>query len=300
MKDRLLGSPFPEERVGRAAVEETFGSWGKRGCTIPVADSSKVLLLAISFLSLSRCRTREWGARKRAWGSLLLQRQSQEQMQPALSLPGLWLCQPCPFTRPIIRGHRSRSGVPKTPTRCCLDMISQTSTDSMAGLAGSTTDKWQVCMGGAKGGGAPTSSGTFTDRCCSLSYCCWAQTPASLLPALSTFQLESQQDFYFPVGHFPAASVPASLAGAGCVPLPQVRGPTPGPGSGCSPPAWRLRADAKRCPLLLFWRPPAAPSVLLPLRQPPRHPTARQADAGCPLVTEHGRPHGWEVMGRGC
>lgn len=50
MKDRLLGSPFPEERVGRVAVEEPFGSWGKRGRPVPVADSSKVLLLAVIFL----------------------------------------------------------------------------------------------------------------------------------------------------------------------------------------------------------------------------------------------------------
>lgn len=35
--DRLLGSPFPKERVGHAAVEEPLGSWGKRGRPVPAA-----------------------------------------------------------------------------------------------------------------------------------------------------------------------------------------------------------------------------------------------------------------------
>lgn len=45
---QAAGSPFPEGRVGRAAVEEPFGSWGKRGYPVPVADSSKVLSLAVA------------------------------------------------------------------------------------------------------------------------------------------------------------------------------------------------------------------------------------------------------------
>lgn len=81
MKDRLLGSPVPEERVGHAAVEDPFGSWGKRGRPVPVADSSKCSCWQSASCCLSRRGTREWGAGKRTWGSLLLQRQSQEQVQ---------------------------------------------------------------------------------------------------------------------------------------------------------------------------------------------------------------------------
>lgn len=101
----------------------------------------------------------------------------------------------------------------QTPMRCCLDMISQTFTDPTAGLAGKTTDKGQVCTGGAESGGAPPSPGTLTDRCC----CCWAQRSASLLHALNAFLLESQQGFYFPVGHSPAASAPALCPAPRCV-----------------------------------------------------------------------------------
>lgn len=94
----------------------------------------------------------------------------------------------------------------QTPMRCCFDMISQIFADSTAGLEGRTTVKRQVCVGRAEGGGALSSSGTFMDRCCSPSCCCWAQRPASLLLALNIFLLEFQQDFCFPVGYFPAAS----------------------------------------------------------------------------------------------
>lgn len=85
--------------------------------------------------------------------------------------------------------------------------------------------------------------------------------------------------FFSPVGHFPTASASASPAGAGCVPLSQVYGPTPGPGLGCFPPAGCLRADATEVPPPPSGSPPAPPSVLLPLRQPPRHPQCRRSPA---------------------
>lgn len=162
MKDRLLEALSLREGWDVQLWRSPLAAGGRGAVLSQLPTTPK----CSRWQSLSRHETREWGAGKRVWGSLLLQRQRQEEVQPALSLPGLWLCQPCPLTRPITRGHRSRSGVPTNTHEMLLDVISQSATDSTAGLAGSITDKRQVGMGGAKG--ALPSSGTLTDGCCSL------------------------------------------------------------------------------------------------------------------------------------
>lgn len=297
MKGRLRGSLFPEERVGRAAVEEPFGSGGGRGAVLSQLPTAQSALAGISFLFFEQAWDQGKGSREESLGLPLA-----AEAKPgagAASTFSAWLVAlsalpPSPTPSPV--GTGAGLVCQQTPMRCCFDGISQTFTDPIAGLAGKTTEKWQICMGHAEGVGAPPSSGTLTDRCCSLSCCrCWAQRPASFLHALNTFLLESQQGFYFPVGHFSTASAPTSPARAGCVPRSQVRGPTPGPGSGCSPPAWPLRADATEVSPLSLWSPPAFPVSCCHSGSP----RAPHSAAGSP-VTDHGQTHGWEVMGRGC
>lgn len=220
MKDRLLGSPFPEERVG-CGCGGALWQLGKEGPSCPSCRQLKVLLLAISFLLFEQTWEQGMGSREESLG-LPLAAEEKPGAGAASTFPAwpvvLSALHASPAPSPL--GIGARLVCQHRPIRCCFDVILRLSPTS-AGLAGKTTDKWQICMAGAEGGGALPSSGTLTDRCCSLSCCCWAQRPASLLHALNTFLLESQQDFYFPVGHFPAASAPASPARAGCVALSQ-------------------------------------------------------------------------------
>lgn len=92
----------------------------------------------------------------------------------------------------------------QTPMRCCFDMISQTFIGPTARLAGRTAVKWQVChlMGEPKGVGHSHPLGpsrTAAARC-------------QFAVALTTFLLESQQDFYF-------------LSDTFLLPQPQLSGP---------------------------------------------------------------------------
>lgn len=66
----------------------------------------------------------------------------------------------------------------------------------------------------------------------------------------------------FSFRHFPAASAPAFGAGAGCKRLSQVCGPTPGLGSGCSPPPRSLRAAAPEVPPPPAGSPSQCPAAL--------------------------------------
>lgn len=74
IKDVLLGSPVPEERVGRVAVEEPPDSWGKLGRPVlATARMETMEPLCSCWQAASCCRVAmendEWG---RAGGSHLL------------------------------------------------------------------------------------------------------------------------------------------------------------------------------------------------------------------------------------